>query len=338
MPDDERTEPGELGQRDIAVRELLSIGEEYLELELLAGADGLDNRITLQRIQKPGLAMTGYVEFIHPGRVQVLGSSELGYMERLGADDRRRILARFCERPIACVAITKGLEAPAELVEACSAHGIPLLRSRLQSSVFIDRITLLLDAQLAPRTTVHGVLMDVFGIGVLILGPSGVGKSECALELVARGHRLVSDDVVEIRRREGDILVGRGPELIRHHMELRGLGIINIENLFGAASIRQRKRVELVVRLEHDGEERGFDRLGLDQEIYSLLDVDLPLVRLPVTSGRNPSMLVEVAARNLILRLKGYHAARDLTTRLREAMDNPRFAVETFDLDEGDLE
>lgn len=322
----------------ISVGELLTLGSEYLELELVAGAGGRDNEIFVPRIQKPGLAMTGYMEFIGSGRVQVFGSSELGYLAQLEADERSAILESFCSGSVACIAITKGLDPPAELRRACDRDDVPLLASRLASSLFIDRLNLLLDAQLAPRTTVHGVLMDVFGIGVLILGASGVGKSECALDLVVRGHRLVSDDVVEIRRRQGDILVGRGPELIRHHMELRGLGIINIENLFGAASIRQRKRIELIISLERREEGHSYDRLGLDQETHEILDVQLPLVRLPVASGRNLSMLIEVAARNLILRVKGYHAAQDLDRRLREAMENPRFTVEAYDIDERDME
>lgn len=322
----------------ISVADLLKLGRRHLELQLVAGEDGLDRTIDHPRIQKPALALTGYVEFVQPNRVQVFGSTEVEYLERLDPDERRRVLDLFCRRPIACLAVTKALDVPREVVALCQEHRVPLLRSELLSSTFIDRISLFLDSQLAPRTTVHGVLMDVFGIGVLILGESGVGKSECALDLVVRGHRLVSDDVVEIRRRQGDILVGRGPELIRHHMELRGLGIINIENLFGAASIRNRKRVELVVRLEQRKDEEAYDRLGLDQEVHRLLGVELPLIRLPVASGRNVSILVEVAARNLILRHTGYHPAGDLSRRLQEAMEQPRFVVDTYDLDEGDLE
>ncbi|MFQ5744518.1 MAG: HPr(Ser) kinase/phosphatase, partial [Acidobacteriota bacterium] len=278
------------------------------------------------------------VDFLEAGRVQVLGSSEMSYLALLGADGRRSVLERLCQKPIACLAVTENEEIPRELIDECEAHRVPLLRSRFPSSVFIDRITLFLDSQLAPRMTLHGVLMDVFGVGVLIMGKSGVGKSECALDLVVRGHRLVSDDVVEIRRQAGDILLGRGPELIRHHMELRGLGIINIEHLFGAASIRSRKRLELVVVLEEWKESHHYERLGLDQEKYAILDVELPLIHLPVAFGRNPSILIEVAVRNMILKLTGYHPAEDLSNRLREAMERPRFVAESFDLDEGDFE
>ena len=333
-----RDTPQQVPRGRVSVQELLSADGEHLEVELVAGEAGLDREITLHRIQKPGLAMTGYVDFIKSGRVQVFGSSEIGYLERVDGAERRRVLERICQQPIPCITVTKAQEVPDELIELCEEHDIPLLRSRLISSVFIDRITFFLDSQLAPRTTVHGVLIDVFGIGVLIVGESGVGKSECALDLIVRGHRLVSDDVVEIRRRQGDILVGRGPELIRHHMELRGLGILNIEHLFGAASIRGRKRVELVVRLEEWVENQQYDRLGLDEERHEILDVEIPLIRLPVASGRNLSILIEVAVRNLMLKLVGYHPAEDLSRRLQAEMENPRFVTETFDLDEGDLE
>jgi len=323
----------------IRVRELLEQAEpEYLQVELVAGEGGLDREITLARIQKPGLALTGYVDFVKSGRVQVLGASEIGYLKMIDSGERRSVLERLCARPIPCLAVTKAQEVPPELLDLCQQRQIPLLVSRLVSSVFIDRITIFLDSQLAPRTTVHGVLMDIYGIGVLIIGRSGVGKSELALDLVVRGHRLVTDDVVEIRRRQGDILVGRGPELIRHHMELRGIGIINIEHMFGAASFRTRKRVEMVVRLEEWNDGKEYDRLGLEEQQHDVLGLKLPLVRLPVASGRNLSILIEVAVRNMILKLSGYHPAEDLIQRLQEAMENPEFVTGTFDLDEGDLE
>ena len=322
----------------LSVRELLTDDGRHLELELIAGGAGLDREISFHRIQKPGLAMTGYVEFVRGGRVQVLGESEIRFLESRSSDERREVLARLCSLPIPCVAVTKALAIPAELVEVSEENELPLLRSSLLSSAFIDRLTLYLDRHLAPYTTVHGVLVDVYGVGVLITGASGVGKSECALDLIVRGHRLVADDVVEIRRRAGDILLGSGPELIRHHMELRGLGILNIEHLFGAASIRDRKRVEMVVKLEEWNEDVEYDRLGLDRQTFEILDIELPFICLPVASGRNLSILVEVAVRNLILKLTGYHPARELTRRLQEAMEKPSFVHEVAEKNEGDLE
>jgi len=320
------------------VRELTAGDGRHLELEFLGGEAGLDRDITAHRIQKPGLAMTGYVDFMKPGRVQVLGSTEIDYLETLEARQRYEILEVICDRPVACFVVTGRAAILDELVELCEKYRTPLFRTSLISSEFIDRITLLLDRHLAPRTMVHGVLMDVYGIGVLITGDSGVGKSECALDLVVRGHRLVSDDVVEIRRRRGDILLGQGPELIKHHMELRGLGVINIEHLFGAASIRARKRIELVVHLEKWAERGKYERLGLDEEKKEIMGLELPLIRLPVASGRNLSILMEVAARNLILKLTGYHPAEDMRRRLEAAIQDPRSGPDVRDVDEGDFE
>lgn len=328
-------------EEPIAVRELLDAGGGYLGLELLAGERGLDKGITHSRIQKPGLAMAGHTAFIHPGRVQVFGESEIRYLAGLDAAERTRILVPICEQPLSCIALTKGLEPPSELVALCRQQDIPLLRSPLLSSTFIDRINHFLDAHFAPRTLVHGVLVDILGVGVLITGPSGLGKSECALDLILRGHRLVSDDVVEIRCRQGEILVGRGPELTRHHMEVRGLGIINIAHLFGVASTRQRKRVELAVRLTpwQVGERDDCERLGLDRETENILGVEVPLVRLPVATGRNLSNLIEVATRNLLLRLKGLDPAEDLNARLQQSMGQQMgFRMGRYDIDEGDLE
>jgi HPr kinase/phosphorylase len=322
----------------ISVRELLSEDGRHLDLTLEAGEDGLDREIVFHRIQKPGLAMTGYVDFVRGGRVQVLGESEIRYLHGLSRPERRAILEKLCALPVPCITVTKGLDIPSELVELCADNRLPLLRSSLLSSTFIDRLTLYLDSHLAPRTTVHGVLVDVYGVGVLITGSSGVGKSECALDLIVRGHRLVADDVVEIRCRAGEILMGRGPELIRHHMELRGLGILNIEHLFGAASVRDRKRVEIVVLLEHWNDDVEYDRLGLDDPEHEILGVGLPFIRLPVASGRNLSILIEVAVRNHILKLTGFNPAQELTRRLQEAMEKPEPGSHALEHDEGDLE
>lgn len=334
MSDGERRQDAE----GISVRELLSVDGRHLELALVAGGEGLDREIVFHRIQKPGLAMTGYVDFVRGGRVQVLGESEMRYLEGLSSPARRDILARLCALPIPCITVTKDLEVPTEMVELCSDNRLPLLRSSLVSSTFIDRITLYLDSHLAPRTTVHGVLVDVYGVGVLITGSSGVGKSECAIDLIVRGHRLVADDVVDIRCRAGEILMGRGPELIRHHMELRGLGILNIEHLFGAASVRDRKRVELVVMLEQWNDDVEYDRLGIDRTNYDILGVGLPFIRLPVASGRNLSILIEVAVRNHILKLTGFNPAEELTRRLQESMERAELISRAAESDEGDLE
>jgi HPr kinase/phosphorylase len=220
---------------------------------------------------------------------------------------------------VSCFVLTAGLVPPPELVEETEQHRVPLLRTDLASSVIIDGLTRYLEDRLAPRAIVHGVLMDIYGLGVLLLGDSGVGKSESALDLVVRGHRLVSDDVVEIRRR-GEVLIGTGPELTRYHMELRGVGIINVKDLFGVASVRMTKFVEYVIRLDPWRAGKRYDRLGLDEKSYEILGVPLPYCEMPVGPGRNLSVLIEVAARNHLLKLKGYHPARELARRLGERL------------------
>lgn len=304
----------------MAVRELLSDeAAESLGLVLIAGAEGLDNVVDRARIQKPGLALAGFLEYIHPGRIQILGRSEITFLQERGDAERTRISAQLCRQGVSCFVLTTGFEAPTELVEQTDKHRVPLLRTDLPSSTIIDKLTVFLEDRLAPRTVVHGVLLDIYGLGVLLLGDSGVGKSECALDLVVRGHRLVSDDVVEIKRR-GDILIGTGPELTRYHMELRGVGIINVKDLFGVASVRLTKFVEYVLRLDPWKPGKRYDRLGLDEKVYEILGIPLPYVEMPVGPGRNLSVLIEVATRNHLLKLKGYHPARELARRLGKRM------------------
>lgn len=312
----------------MAVRELLS-GEaaEALGLELLAGADGLDNVINRNRIQKPGLALAGFLEYIHPGRVQILGKSEITFLAERGTAERGRIVSQICRQGVSCFVLTTGLVPPAELLLEAERNRVPLLRTELSSSATIDRMTRFLEERLAPRAVVHGVLLDLYGLGVLLVGDSGVGKSESALDLVVRGHRLVSDDVVEIRRK-GDVLIGTGPELTRYHMELRGVGIINVKDLFGVASVRLTKFIELVIRLDAWKSGKRYDRLGLDDKGYEILGVTLPFVEMPVGPGRNLSVLIEVTARNHLLKLKGFHPARRLARRLGERLQTGALAPE----------
>jgi HPr kinase/phosphorylase len=276
----------------MAVRELLTDeAADSLRLVLLSGSDGLDNVVDRSRIQKPGLALAGFLEYIHPGRVQILGRSETTFLDERPPAERSRIVAQLCRQGVTCFVLTAGLEPPPELVEETDRHKVPLLRTELPSSVIIDRLTRYLEDRLAPRAIVHGVLMDIYGLGVLLLGDSGVGKSECALDLVVRGHRLVSDDVVEIRKR-GEVLIGTGPELTRYHMELRGVGIINVKDLFGVASVRMTKFVEYVIRLDPWKPGKRYDRLGIDEKCYEILGVPLAYAEMPVGPGRNLSVLI----------------------------------------------
>ena len=291
-----------------------------LPLELLAGADGLTRVITSPYIQKTGLALAGFHEYLRPGRVLIFGESEIRYLESLEGATRVTALRLALTLDFPCVLITGGFSPPLEVAVEAERAKLPLLKTPVVTPTAIAKLTSFLEDTLAERTLMHAVLMDILGLGVLIVGESGIGKSECALDLIVRGHRLVADDTVEIRRRAETILIGTCPELTRHHMELRGLGLINVKDLFGIASTRASKRVELVVQLERWDPTREYERLGLDDDFYEVLGLRVPLLRMPVAPGRNIAILVEVAARNQILRSRGHHAARAFADRLDQTL------------------
>lgn len=291
-----------------------------LTLDLLAGANGLDRRITSPHVQKTGLALAGFDEYLRPGRVLILGESEIRFLESLAADARLQALQAALRHDFPCILITGGFAPPSELPLEAERAGVPLLHTTTVTPTAIARLSSWLDDALAERTVFHAVLLDVLGLGVMLTGESGIGKSECALDLIVRGHRLVADDTVEVKRRSETVLVGSCPDLTRHHMELRGLGIINVRELFGVSSTRSAKRIELVVHLERWEPGREYDRLGIDDAFFELLGVKLPLIRMPVAPGRNIAILVEVAARNQLLRARGHHAARLLAERLNQAL------------------
>jgi HPr kinase/phosphorylase len=291
-----------------------------LPLELLAGADGLDRVIASPHIQKTGLALAGFHEYLKPGRVLIFGESEIRYLESLEAAARITSMRLALTLDFPCVLITGGFHPPVELILEAERARVPLLKTAVATPMAIAKLSSILEDSLAERTMIHAVLMDVLGLGVLVVGESGIGKSECALDLIVRGHRLVADDTVELRRRQETILIGTCPELTRHHMELRGLGVINVKELFGIASTRSSKRVELVVQLERWDPTREYERLGLDDEFYDILGLRVPLLRMPVAPGRNIAILVEVAARNQLLRSRGHHAARALADRLEATL------------------
>ncbi|HEY5908679.1 MAG TPA: HPr(Ser) kinase/phosphatase [Vicinamibacteria bacterium] len=306
----------------VAVGDLLGPDAPHLHLTLRAGKRGLGHEILLARVQRPGLALTGYTDYIRYGRVQIMGGSEINYLQKLTPRKRAAIVERLVRCQVSCFIVTKGLSPPRELVRAAERQGIPLLTTPNDSTPFIKHLSSFLEARLAERVHLHSVLMDVFGLGVLILGESGIGKSECALDLVDRGHRLVADDVVEVRRMT-DALVGDAPDLTRHHMEIRGLGVLNIKDLYGVSAIRTSKRVELAVQLERWEQGKEYDRLGIREESYPILGVALPLIRMPVAPGRNLAILVEVAARNQLLKERGYHSAARFAERVDALMADP---------------
>jgi HPr kinase/phosphorylase len=291
-----------------------------LPLEILAGVDGLDRPITSPHIQKTGLALAGFHEYLKPGRVLIFGESEIRYLESLDGTARVAAMRLALTHDFPCVLITGGFVPPPDLILEAGRARLPLLKTAIATPTAIAKLTSILEDSLAERTVLHAVLMDILGLGVLIVGESGIGKSECALDLIVRSHRLVADDTVEVRRRQETILIGTCPELTRHHMELRGLGLINVKELFGIASTRSSKRIELVVQLERWDPTREYERLGLDDDFFEILGLRVPLIRMPVAPGRSIAILVEVAARNQLLRARGHHAARLLAERLEQTL------------------
>jgi HPr kinase/phosphorylase len=305
----------------LSVQELEQNKEHQLDLTLVAGRKGLKRRITHSQVQKMGLALTGFAQFINPERLQIIGNTEMAYFNTLAPDLQDEVIRKVCSLELCCLVITRNLEIPELLLREADVKGIPLFRTNLRSFEFIERATRFLEEKLAPTSSIHGVLMDVFGVGVLILGKSGIGKSECALDLVLRGHRLVADDMVYIQKRSPSSLIGSGFEVIQHHMEIRGLGIINIRSLFGVEAIRERKKIELVLELMEWDTQREYDRLGFEEEKYSILDVELPMLRIPVTPARNLTTIIEVAARNHLLKVMGYDSALEFEKKLLRKME-----------------
>lgn len=307
----------------VAVQSLLD-PDSGLALTVLAGKAGLHRRIGNARIQKPGLALTGFTQHVHLDRLQVLGLTEIAYFRSLDPEARLRGAEALIAIKPCAVLVTRGLEVPTELVEAAERHGVALLSTPLMSSVFISRVTKLLENRLAPSTSIHGVLIDVFGVGILLLGKSGIGKSEAALDLVLKGHRLVADDIVEIRKRLPDSIIGSGSDIIKHHMEIRGLGIINVKDLFGISAVRDTKKIEVVIELVEWDEDEEYDRLGVEELRYAILDVALPLLRVPIRPGRNITSIIEVAARNQLLKQQGKHSAREFQDHLNQMIAEAR--------------
>jgi HPr kinase/phosphorylase len=294
---------------------------QRFQMEVISGEEGLKRLITVADLYRPGLEMAGYFAYHPKERVQILGKTELSFFAQLELHQKKERMDQLCqENATPCIVISRGLDVPPELLEASVKAQIPLMRSQATTTILASRITGFLENKLAPTTTIHGVLVDVYGVGMLITGTSGIGKSESALELVKRGHRLVADDAVEIRQTADHALYGMAPELIRHLLEIRGVGIINVMTLFGAGAIRTEKKITVVIRLETWQEDKQYDRLGLDEETTKIIDTDLPLVTIPVRPGRNLAVIIEVAAMNYRLKRMGYNAALQFTNKLTESI------------------
>ncbi|UCC23995.1 MAG: HPr(Ser) kinase/phosphatase [Gemmatimonadales bacterium] len=310
--------PGPQGA--LTVRDLLETKRETLRLELLTPDVALDGVVEEEDISSPGLALSGYTRRVPDGRMQVFGETEITYLQTLSEDEREvRLRALFAFRCPA-VFVTKGLPVPPDFVAAARDAGIPVFRSHVSTKEFFRRIKPFLERSLSPTTTLHGSLADVYGVGLLFVGQSGVGKSECVLDLVERGHRLVADDVVLVTRRGNEVLIGQGHELQRHHMEIRGIGIIDIRALFGIRAIRQQKRIEVVVHLEHWDDQRHYNRTGLESESDEILGVHIPRVTIPLNPGKNITVISEVVAMNHLLRYAGVDSAQAFNDRLKASM------------------
>jgi HPr kinase/phosphorylase len=304
----------------LRVRDLVERKGDPLQLELLTGDDGLDRNIPNIEAASPGLVLAGFTTRFVADRIHVLGETEITFLRSLTTSDRQRALETFFTFDLPCVVVTKNQEIPDELLALARARGVALIRTRLKTAEFYRRLKPFLDEAHAPATTVHGSLADVFGVGLLFIGRSGIGKSECVLDLVERGHRLVADDLVHVTRRGNDVLIGHGPELSRHFMEIRGVGLIDIHALFGIRAVRQQKRIEVVVQLEDWDANAVVDRTGLDGETVKILDVELPKSRVLLNPGKNITVICEVIAMNHLLKYSGIDPAERFNERLIKQM------------------
>lgn len=305
-------------------RDLLQRGGDALQLEALTGDLGLDRVLPDADLASPGLVLAGYTGRFVPDRIHVLGETEITYLASLTAEDRQRALEIFFGYDLPLVIITKGQEPPEPLVGLATSRGIAVLRTRLKTAEFYRRIKPIVEGASAPRATLHGSLADVYGVGLLFIGRSGIGKSECVLDLIERGHRLVADDVVLVSRRGNDVLIGQGHELAAHHMEIRGIGLIDIPALFGIRSVRQQKRVEVVVTLEDWDTTKEADRTGLGRQTMDILGVQLPKVVVPLNPGKNLTVISEVVAMAHLLRFSGVDVAQAFNERLIKRMKEQR--------------
>ncbi|RJP22840.1 MAG: HPr kinase/phosphorylase [Candidatus Abyssobacteria bacterium SURF_5] len=318
--------------KSLSVGEFIERTKENLKIQIVAGESGLDRTIAISDINRPGLALTGYLDFFAFDRVQVMGLTEINYMRQLEKKTLIERLQRVFKYEIPCFIITRGLTASDEFLEQAERASVPILRSLLTTTKVVSKIIVFLDNQFSPETSLHGVLVDVYGVGVLIMGRAGVGKSECALELIERGHRLVADDVVFIRRRGDRYLYGEGSSLLRHHMEIRGLGIFDVKNIFGVGAIRNTKRIGLIMELEDWDASKEYDRVGVTQDSHTVLEVKLPKITVPVRPGRNMAIIAEVAALNHRLKEMGMDSEQLLSDRLTQALTAGEKASEDFDL------
>ncbi len=305
---------------EVIIQELVDDLRSALDLRVIAGTSGTMRAIRDPEVQRPGLALAGFLDYFRPNNLQIIGQTELAYMATLGDELMLKRWEDYLGNLPAAIIVARALVLPEALLDKASELGICVLSSPLRTEDISHKIELYLERELAPSAMMHGVLMDVFGLGVLILGDSGVGKSEAALELLQRGHRLVSDDIVEIKKMRQDVLIGTSPALTKHHIEIRGLGILNIRQLYGASAIVDEMKLDMVAQLEIWKEGFEYDRLGLEQETFEILGNEVPSVLVPVQPGRNIAIIIEVGAMNQRLKNMGVHAAEEFNKRLNEML------------------
>ncbi len=298
------------------VEDLYKQHGERLGLELVAGKEGTKRRIQVPEAHRPGLSLSGYLTSHAGKRILIFGKVEIEYLRHLEPEIRIQRLTAILAAPTPAVIVARRYRPPKELAHLCETHQIPLFRASMSTMNLLSKLTVLLGEEFAPTMSCHGTLVEVFGVGVLIQGDSSVGKSEAALGLIERGHRLISDDIVKVKRREGNYIEGCGAELTRHHMEIRGIGIINVANLYGVVCVRDNKSIDLVVKLEVWDDQKFYDRVGLDEKSCDILGVKLPYHILPVKPGRDVVLLLETIALNHRLKGMGYNSAKEFKTKL----------------------
>jgi HPr kinase/phosphorylase len=307
--------------KTLGIARLFEDQREELQLELLSESLASKTEVTVSDINRPGMALMGFVENFLPERIQILAQTELTYLATLSPAGVKQALDRLFQFEMPLIVVCKGLEVPPYLIRRASACAVPVVRTPLSTTPFIHSLTSYLDYMFAPTVSVHGSLVDVYGCGLLFTGRSAVGKSETALDLVERGHRLVADDVVTITRRHGDVLIGRGNQLLRHHMEIRGLGIIDVQSIFGIRSIRLQKRVEVEVNLREWSDDEDYERVGIDERKTNILGIEIPLVQVPITPGKNITVIAEVIALNYLVKIYGgLSPAEKLNQHMLEVM------------------
>ncbi len=294
-------------------------------LEIIYAPENInDIMITHPDVIRPGLPLAGFFDYFDPARIQIIGRVESIFLSKLTPDQRVKSIGNFLEKKPVCIVITRNIDPFSELTELAKDYNVPILRTNMPTSDFTSAIISSLNVHLAPKITRHGVLVEVYGEGVLILGDSGIGKSETAIELIKRGHRLIADDAVEISRVSEKTLVGRAPEIIKYYMELRGIGIIDVRRLFGMGAVKETEKIELVIKLEKWVEGKAYDRMGLESEYHEILGINVPAITVPVHPGRNLAVILEIAAMNFRLKRSGYNTAEEFNKQLENEFKLPQ--------------